>query len=172
MIFLLFFTIACSSTVENAPPVVDRVDLQKYLGRWYQLAYFPNSFQDEDCRLVTADYSQKPEDDEIKVINTCWANKEGTEVQDRAEGKAWVVDKKTNAKLKVQFFWPFSGDYHIIMLANDYSYAVVSNPSKEYLWILTREPQMQQQQFKPIETRLRKFGFSLDRLVITASIIE
>ena len=79
------------------------------------------------------------EDGKIGVLNQC--HKGGPEGEiSSAKGKAWVVDKESNAKLKVSFFWPFAGDYWIIDLAADYSYAVIGDPDREYLWILARTP--------------------------------
>jgi len=82
-----------------------------------------------------------------------------------AEGKAWVTDKDTNAWLKVQFFWPFRGDYVIIHLdERDYSYAVVGHPSRDYLWILSRSPEMDKERFQEIMTRISKQGYDLNRI--------
>jgi apolipoprotein D and lipocalin family protein len=84
-----------------------------------------------------------------------------------AEGKAFVVKNSGNAKLKVQFFWPFKGDYWIIDLANDYSYAVVGDPSKKYLWILSRTPQMTETTYQEILTRIAAMGYDLSKIVKT-----
>ena len=83
---------------------------------------------------------------------------------DSVKGRAWVVDKKTNAKLKVSFFWPFRGDYWIIDLGKDYEYAVVSAPSMNYLWVLSRTPQMDEQRYQQIVGRLKDRGFDIARL--------
>ncbi len=118
---------------------VPQVDLKKYLGKWYEIAAFPQSFQ-KGCSCTFAEYSLRPNGD-IQVKNTCL--KEGkTKI---ATGKAVVKDKATNAKLSVTFFWPFSGKYWIIALAPDYSYAVVGHPNRDYLWILSRKPVMDEQ---------------------------
>jgi apolipoprotein D and lipocalin family protein len=79
-------------------------------------------------------------------------------------GKAFPVKGSNNAKLKVRFFWPFKGDYWIIDLAEDYSWAVVSGPTGKYLWILCRQPYMDEQIYKAITGRLQKNGFDLNRL--------
>jgi len=75
-----------------------------------------------------------------------------------------VVDKRTNAKLKVQFFWPFSGDYWIIDLGSNYEFAVVGHPKRTYLWILSREPQMDSGTYEAILQRLKAQGYDLSRL--------
>lgn len=169
--FLLLSVYRCRSTSGNPPAVVDSVDLKRYAGTWYQIAFYPNSFQDADCGLTTAEYIPL-ENNEIKVINTCYEDKEMREVRDSVTDTAEVVDRSTNAKLEVTFFWPFSGDYWVIMLGDSYNYAVVSEPGRENLWILYREKSMPQNLYENIKTELQKRGFSTEKLVVTASITE
>jgi apolipoprotein D and lipocalin family protein len=144
------------------PPLrtVEKVDLSRYVGKWHEIARFPNRFQ-EGCRDTTATYSLR-EDGKIRVVNEC---KKGTEI-DRAEGVAEVVDTETWAKLRVNFVpewirwigvgW---GNYWIIDLGENYEYAVVSEPSREYLWILAREPRLSRATFDGILSRLKAQGF-------------
>jgi apolipoprotein D and lipocalin family protein len=80
------------------------------------------------------------------------------------KGKAWVVDPKTNAKLKVTFFWPFAGNYWILELGKDYEYAVVGESSRKYLWVLSRSPQMERDVYDGIVGRLREKGFDVSKL--------
>ena len=84
-----------------------------------------------------------------------------------AIGKASIVDKRTNAKLKVQFFWPFKGDYWIIGLDEDYQYAIVSEPDRQYLWILSRSPSMDTQTLESLKAKIREKGFDLNYLINT-----
>lgn len=137
---------------------VPQVDLSRYLGKWYDIASFPQSFQ-KGCSCTTAEYSLNS-DGSIKVVNTC--NKEGKVKVSR--GKAKVRDKKTNAKLSVTFFWPFTGKYWIIDLADDYSYAVVGHPNRNYLWILSRTRQMDPAVYEGILSRIKVKGYDLSRL--------
>jgi apolipoprotein D and lipocalin family protein len=150
---------ACAS---GPPPaaleVVPRVDLDRYAGRWYEIASFPQSFQ-RGCTDSRADYRLR-DDGTVEVLNSCL--RDGR--VDTAKGKAWVVDKATGAKLKVSFFWPFRGDYWVIELGRDYEYAVVSAPSMKYLWILSRTPQMEEQRYREIVGRLRERGFDVAKL--------
>lgn len=150
---------------ESAPlEVVSSVDLDRYLGRWYEIARFPNSFE-EDCEGVTADYSRR-EDGLIKVVNTC--RKGGVDgPEDVAEGRARVVDEATNAKLEVSFFGPFWGDYWIIDLGPDYAYSVVSEPEGRYLWILSRTPTLEEETLTGITARLADRGYNIDALYYT-----
>jgi apolipoprotein D and lipocalin family protein len=141
--------------------VVPRVEIERYLGTWYEIARYPNRFQKE-CVAVTADYSLR-DDGKIRVVNTC--HKGGPDGPMKSiEGKAWVVDRETNAKLKVQFFWPFQGAYWIIDLGTDYDYAVVGHPTRKYLWILSRSPEMEPTLYQAIVRRLVEHGYEPARL--------
>ena len=135
------------------------MELSRYTGTWYEIARYPNSFQ-KDCIHSSAVYKLKA-DGSVSVLNSC--QKKG--VMKTAEGKARVVDPITNAKLKVSFFWPFSGDYWIIDLGEDYDYAVVSEPRRKYLWILARDPQMDDGLYAEILQRLREKGFDIRILI-------
>jgi apolipoprotein D and lipocalin family protein len=157
-LLLLFALIGCKSYPEL--PVVSHVDLNKYLGKWYEISAFPQSFE-KGCYCTTAEYNIK--EDYIEVINTCRKNGINGEVN-QARGKAFVKDAQSNAKLSVQFFWPFRGDYWIIELADDYSYAVVGDPSREYLWILARTPQMNDSTYNMLLDRIKAKGFDINKL--------
>ena len=143
---------------------VASVDLQRYLGTWYEIAAIPASFQ-KDCVGVTATYTLRP-DGKIGVLNRCHKfTLDGKEKS--VKGRAWVVDKRTNAKLKVRFFWPFSGDYWIIELDPDYQYAVVGHPTRNYLWILCRRPQMDESLYAQLLEKITAQGYNTHRLVKT-----
>jgi apolipoprotein D and lipocalin family protein len=144
--------------------VVPSVDLKRYIGTWYEIARYPNSFQKEDCVATTATYSFR-EDGKIRVLNTCRkGSPDGPKKS--ATGKAWVVDPVTNAKIKVQFFWPFSGDYWIIQLGDEYEYAVVGHPDRTYLWILSRTPTMAPELYARILARLNEQGYDPSKLIV------
>jgi apolipoprotein D and lipocalin family protein len=148
-----------------SPPlaVVDSVDLNRYAGRWYEIARYPNSFE-RDCVGVTADYTLR-EDGRVEVVNTCIESSlDGPERLIR--GSARVVDETTNAKLKVTFFWPFEGDYWILELDQDYRYAVVGEPSRSTLWILSRTPQMDDATYQDIIAGLPAKGYDPARLIL------
>lgn len=143
---------------------VERVDLERYLGRWYEIARYDHSFE-RDCFAVTATYS-KNADGTIKVVNRCRKGAlDGPE--DVAEGSATIVDTTTNAKLAVTFFWPFTGDYWVIGLADDYSWALVGEPSGRYLWILARTPQIAPTLRAELTERLRAQGYNTNALIWT-----
>lgn len=137
------------------------VDLDKYAGKWYEIASYPQRFQ-KGCHGTTATYTNSGQG-YITVENSC--NKKSlTGKQSYIKGKAFVEKNSGNAKLKVQFFWPLKGKYWIIDLAEDYSYAVVSHPNRKYLWILSRSPQMSESVYVKILSRLEKKGFDLLKL--------
>lgn len=146
------------------PEVVSRVDVSRYMGRWYEIARFPAPFQD-DCVATTATYGLR-EDGKVSVLNACREETFDGPIRE-VEGVARVVDPQTNAKLKVTFAWPFEGDYWIIMLDDSYRWAVVSDPWRKYLWILNRAPHMDDADFESILARLIDRGFDLDRLMLT-----
>lgn len=152
---------------ENASPlkVVEYVDLNRYLGQWYEIARYPNWFQKKCAGGTTATYSIR-QDGKIKVVNTCrQSSLDGPEVS--KTGKAWVVDKNTNAKLKVQFFWPFAGDYWIIDLGQNYEYVVVGHPGRKYLWILSRTPRIDEQLYNQILKTIEAQGYDPQKLLKT-----
>ncbi|MEJ2690882.1 MAG: lipocalin family protein [Deltaproteobacteria bacterium] len=144
---------------------VNYVDLSRYQGTWYEIARYPNRFQ-QGCQDSRATYTLL-NDGKVSVLNECYDEKSGK--QRKAKGKAWVIDKKTNAKLKVSFFWPFSGDYWIIDLGENYEYAVVGHPARKYLWILSREDRMEEDLFQEIAERLKIQGYDPDRLILRES---
>jgi apolipoprotein D and lipocalin family protein len=141
--------------------VVPYVDLSRYVGTWYEIATIPQRFQ-KDCVAVTATYTLR-EDGKITVVNKCRTKTLDGQAKS-VTGKAWVVDKKTNAKLKVQFFWPFRGDYWIIELDPDYQYAVVGHPKRNYLWILSRSPQIEETLYQELMQRIANKSYDLLRI--------
>jgi apolipoprotein D and lipocalin family protein len=150
------------SSAAEPPPLetVKQVELNRYLGLWYEIGSLPQWFQ-RDCFGTTAEYSMR-DDGKIKVINTCFKGSlEGR--KSVAKGKAWSVDP-SNAKLKVQFFWPFRGDYWIIELGDNYEYAVVGAPNRKYLWILARTPRIDETLYNQLlETIKTKHHYDLSK---------
>lgn len=140
---------------------VPSVDLKKYSGKWYEIASYPQKFQ-KGCHCTTAEYTLTDKDYVI-VENRC--NRDSINGKESyIKGKAFIEKNSGNAKLKVQFFWPFRGKYWIIDLADDYSYAVVSHPNREYLWILSRTPKMKTDVYDQILEKLKEKGFDLSKL--------
>jgi apolipoprotein D and lipocalin family protein len=137
---------------------VPYVDVARYMGEWYEVASFPNRFQ-KGCHCTMAKHTLNQEKGYVEVLNSCRKGS-ATGKTDEAKGKAFIKDTTTNAKLKVQFFWPFRGDYWIIALADDYSYAMVGHPNREYLWILNRMPQMEEVVYQKLVATVQEKGFN------------
>lgn len=165
-------SVAPAGTSARQPPVrtVDAVDLDQYLGRWYELARFPARFQRNCVGDVTATYSRR-DDGRIDVVNRC---READGGWNEAKGIARVVDERTRAKLEVRFapawlsFLPAVwGDYWIIGLDDDYQWAVVGTPDRKYLWILSRTPDVVEPVYAAALDRARENGFDTSRLVPT-----
>jgi len=148
--------------------VVGQVDLSRYLGKWYEIAHIPVFFQKGCAGGTTATYTLVKEGT-VGVVNQCCTS-DGQKKE--ARGRAWVVDKKTNAKLKVSFvsffgFYLFAGDYWIIDLGSDYEYAVVGHPSRNIGWILSRTPTLPADVLKGIGERLKAQGYDFSQFKMT-----
>jgi apolipoprotein D and lipocalin family protein len=152
---------AVRAVIGEAPlESVLKVDLSRYTGRWYEIARYPNRFERMCDSNVTATYALRS-DGKISVANTC-TTREGKLTQ--SHGWAKVVDQKSGSKLKVTFFWPFFGDYWIIDLSPNYEYAVVGEPSRKYLWILSRTAEMDDKLYAEIGGRLAAKGYDATKL--------
>ena len=141
--------------------VVPHVELERYLGKWYEIAHLPDKFQ-EVCDETTATYTLS-KDGSISVLNQSIKNGK----MRQAKGKAKVVDKNSNAKLKVTFFWPFYGDYWILKLGDNYDYSIVGTPNRKYLWILSRPPQMDDKLYSQLIEYAKSKGFDVNKLIKT-----
>jgi apolipoprotein D and lipocalin family protein len=163
-VLVLILAMRTPALQSQPPETVPYVDLERYAGKWYEIAAYPQRFQ-KGCHGTTAEYTLSTKGFLI-VENRC--NRGGIDGKESyIRGKAFVEKNSGNAKLRVRFFWPFSGKYWIIDLADDYRYAVVSDPSKKYLWILARTPLMDDADFSGVRERLEAKGFELSRIVKT-----
>lgn len=163
LVAALFLSAREGCAASGVPPLVTvpHVDLTRYMGVWHEIARIEHSFQ-KGCTKSSATYSMLP-DGKIEVINRCVDNKDGRLRE--AKGRGWSVDPDGNARLKVSFFWPFRGDYWIIDLGREYEYAVVGAPNRKYLWILSRQPVMDESVYKGILEKLTHQGFAIEQLV-------
>jgi apolipoprotein D and lipocalin family protein len=154
---------AVSALAARNPPLetVSRLDLGRHAGRWYEIARYPNWFEKQCARDITSTYSLR-DDGKIAIQNSCFTQ-DGRHKE--ANGWARVADKNSNAKLRVTFFWPFFGDYWVLDLGQHYDYAVVGEPSREYLWIMSRTPHMTDEQFRNIKGRLAAKGYDSTKLI-------
>ncbi|QDA61514.1 lipocalin family protein [Hymenobacter jejuensis] len=147
-------------------PVARYVDLKRYSGLWYEIARLPTRFE-KGCQHVTAHYHLRS-DGKVDVVNTCHQDGVNGPVES-VKGVARVVDPETNAKLKVSFFWPFEGDYWILDLDPlDYRYALVGEPGRKNLWLLSRTPQLPRPTRDHLVGIARSLGFPVENLIFTA----
>jgi len=160
---------------QNELRTVPSVDLKQYSGKWFEIARYPNKFQKKCVGNTTATYTIKGEDS-IEVVNQCV--KENGTVED-AKGKVKIVDKNTNAKLEVRFapgllsFIPgVWGDYWIIDLDDKYQYSVVGDPKREYLWILSRTPELSDATYQDILRRVETLGYNPGKVIKTPQKVE
>lgn len=172
---LFALSVICISLAACDQPPVNRdgtkplttvasVDVKRYLGTWYEIARYDHEFE-RNCTGVTATYSLNP-DGTIKVLNRCHRGSLSAAADD-AEGTARIVDKSTNAKLGVTFFWPFEGDYWILELDPEYQWAVVGEPSGRYLWILSRSPQIGDDLRSSLLGKIEAHGYRTNALIWT-----
>lgn len=168
-------TIFAQSKNQNSLATVGTVDLKQYSGKWFEIARYPNKFQKQCVGNTTATYTVK-NNDKVEVLNQC-VKKDGT--VDDAKGEARIVDKKSNAKLEVRFapkvlsFIPAVwGDYWIIDLDENYKYAAIGDPKREYFWILSREAEMNDATYQNILRRAEAKGFNPAKVVKTPQNID
>ena len=164
--FLTFigYTAVALERQKDGLEVVPSVDLTRYAGRWYEIARLPNGFQKKCADRVSANYTMRA-DGKIEVVNRC---RKASGEYATAKGEAKIVDKTTNAKLKVTFFWPFYGDYWILDLGPNYEYAVVGEPDRKYLWILSRSPQMDEALLQKLLEKMAAQGFNTEMMIRTS----
>jgi len=153
---------ACAHSERAPTQSVERVDLDRYVGRWYEIAAFPMFFQRRCLGDVTAEYALRP-DGVISLVNRC-RTKDGFA---EAAGRAWAVEGTGNSQLEVSFFRPFRSDYWIIGLDDDYRWAVVGNPNRKYLWVLSRTPRLPKEQLDRALRSAGNQGFDLSQLKYT-----
>ena len=138
------------------PQPAKPVDIDRYLGRWYELYSYDAPFQ-KGCEAVAADYSRNA-DGSIQVLNSCRKGAvDGT--PKLAKGRAKIVDAASGAKLKVSFFGPFYGAYWVLDHADDYQWSIVGEPSGRYLWVLSRDPRPSAQILALLRRRVEDLGY-------------
>ncbi len=160
-IFAKNVTDVMAQTNPKTLATVPSVDLKRYVGVWYEVARLPNRFEKDCAANVTATYTQRSVG-KIEVINQC---QKSNNVMKRSKGTAKVVAGSGNAKLKVTFFWPFAGDYWVLDLGQNYEYAVVGEPSRKYLWILSRTPQLDEALYQQLLNRMAAQGFDTKSII-------
>ena len=149
----------CETTSDIA--AVKDFEPARYMGTWYEIARLSQFFE-RDLDEVKAEYTLN-DNGTIKVVNSGVKDGEPTSITGQAKLKHPDADPQTG-ELRVSFFWPFYSDYRVIELAPDYSYAVVTAGSRDYLWVLARKPTMNKEQLDGILTRMKALGFETGEL--------
>jgi apolipoprotein D and lipocalin family protein len=161
LILLAMISIASCKPSQNLT-TVEKVDIQKYAGQWYEIARLPNGFE-RDLECVTANYSLK-KNGKIEVLNQGYSIKDKSKVK-KAKGTAWVPDSAFPGRLKVSFFWPFAGNYYIISLDKNYTYALVGDPTRKYLWVLARSSKLDENIYSELLEIAGTHGFDTGAVI-------
>ncbi|XP_024401756.1 temperature-induced lipocalin-1 [Physcomitrium patens] len=155
--------------------VVQNVDLKRYQGRWYEIASIPSRFQPSTGTNSRATYALK-EDQTIHVLNETWVSGKRSYI----EGKAWKADAASpDAKLKVRFLvppffpiFPVTGDYWVMKLDENYQWALIGQPSRRYLWVLSRTPELSDEIYNQLLEHATNEGYDVSKLHKTQQIPE
>jgi apolipoprotein D and lipocalin family protein len=159
----VFLLTACTAVPDGLEPVTG-FELERYLGRWYEIARLDHSFE-RGLSRVTADYSRR-DDGGIRVLNRGYDATGGAWKE--AEGKAYALGAPNLGSLKVSFFGPFYGGYHVLALDADYRWALVAGPSRDYLWVLARAPELDPAIYERLVAQAEESGFPVDGLIRVA----
>nr|WP_319399163.1 lipocalin family protein [uncultured Carboxylicivirga sp.] len=163
LIFALLLLLTMCKSNEELPTVAE-VNLERYMGTWYEIARLPNSFE-KGLECVTATYSIK-DDGFIKVVNKGFSESDHSKTEE-AIGKAKIPDTNYPGQLKVSFFGPFYGNYYIIDLDPNYQYVLIGEPSRKYLWILSRTPELNSSIYNSLISKAQELGFATNKISIT-----
>ncbi|GMU86730.1 MAG: hypothetical protein AMXMBFR48_19710 [Ignavibacteriales bacterium] len=162
LLFLSLFFTGCSVEIPEGLQAVDGIDVERYLGTWYEIARLDHSFE-RGLSNVTATY-QRRDDGGLKVLNKGFKDDKGE--WSEVEGKAFFVAEPTLGRLKVSFFGPFYGGYNIIKLDKEnYSYVLICGDTREYFWILSRTKTLPAEIQNELVTFAKEKGFATDKLI-------
>lgn len=163
LLFILFFSF-CTTNIQSKmidKTTVKELDVKRYMGKWYEIARFPHSFE-KNLVGVTATY-ELMENGKIRVINEGYKNTLDGK-HSIATGKAKIPNKKEPGKLRVSFFWDFYSDYYVLELDPNYQYAMIGSSSDKYFWILSRSPQMDDKTYQMLVDKALRRGYNLKKL--------
>jgi apolipoprotein D and lipocalin family protein len=162
--FLFTFLTACQNTPNQPLEVVQSIELQRFLGKWYEIGGIPTPEQ-ANCTGTTATYTAKSAT-EVDVLNRCFEKSlTGREIS--AKGRAYIPNPAEPTKLKVEFFWPFAGDYQIMALDAEYQYAMIGTPSRRYLWVLSRSPELPESTWQKLIDNATAQGYDAAKIIKT-----
>jgi apolipoprotein D and lipocalin family protein len=166
-VFLICIPLLCTCQDKRMPKTipltVKSVEIEKYLGKWYEVARFPHRFE-KGLVGVTATYTLR-DDGKIEVVNAGYKNSFQGKFKE-AHGLAKIPDKKDASKLKVSFFLFFYADYYILELdTTNYQYALVGSSSDDYLWILSRNPLIADETYTMLVEKAKARGYQVEKLI-------
>ena len=169
-IFVFFILFGCVSGQKGtAMKTVDHVNIERYMGTWYEIARFPHSFE-RNLVGVTATYKLK-QNGNVSVVNKGFKySLDGKEKTAKAFAK--IPNPNMPGRLKVYFFWPFGADYFILDLDPNYQWALVGSSSPNFLWILNRTPQMNDELYNEIVSKAKELGYDTDKLERVPQVIS
>jgi apolipoprotein D and lipocalin family protein len=163
-LLIVFTFLGCNMKKAVNTETVQNFELKRYLGKWYEIARFPNKFE-KDLVGVTATYS-KCDDGKIEVLNAGYKNSLDGELKE-AKGKAKILNPENPSSLKVSFFWFFYADYFVLELDTvGYNYALVGSSTDDYLWILSRTPQMDKTVYNQLVEKAKSRGYDVSKLYL------
>ena len=160
-IFMMIGLVGCATSAPSGVQSVQDFEVDSYLGTWYEIARLDHSFE-RGLSNVTAEYSWN-DNGTIAVLNRGYD--EAKQKWEQAEGKAKFLGNETVGSLKVSFFGPFYGGYHIVELDEDYQHVLVVGPTKQYLWILAREPMLEESTYAALVEHAKELGFPTKKLI-------
>jgi apolipoprotein D and lipocalin family protein len=160
-------SVGCTAVPEGVEPVSD-FSLDRYLGTWFEIARLDHRFE-RGLSEVTATYSRR-DDGGVRVQNRGFNDETGD--WEDIEGKAYFIGSADRGSLKVSFFGPIYGGYHVIALDDAYQHALVSGPDRSYLWILSRTPEMDPQVLTKLTEQARVLDFPVDELIFVPHGVE
>lgn len=161
--FIAALVLSGCAMMRGGPPLetVDKVDLERYMGQWYVIANIPY-FGERGNVAGRAIYRMRDDG----RMDDIYRYRDGSfdAPEEEMKGVAWVIDDETNAEWKVQFYWPIRFGYYIIGLDEEYRWTVVGHPSREYAWIMAREPQLSEERYRALLELLETRGFDASQL--------
>ncbi len=161
IVIIIILLSSCMNTKKIDSTPIENFEVNKYLGKWYEIARTNNSFE-KGCTNVTADYSLR-NDGGLNVVNRCIANGK----EKISNGRAYFKNGQNKAALKVTFFWPFYGNYNVVYIDKNYRYAIVDGGTDEYLWILAREKTIDNKTLEMLIKQIVRYGFDPQTLIYT-----
>lgn len=154
----VFVALAAAAPFDSQP--MPKVDLPRYMGRWYEVARYPQRFE-RGCHGVTADYALRP-DGRVSVVNTCRKGSLSGPVK-TARAVGWSVEP-ANSRFRVRFFWPFTAPYWVVALDPEYRWAMVGHPGRKAFWLLSRTPRLPPALEAELLGKMRELGYDPARL--------